>query len=285
MSQPALQPGASVGNYTLIEPAGRGATAEVWKARDQRNGREVGLKLLADETALEDPQEVRERFCEEGRLARALRHPDIVVWLDGGEHMGRPWMALEWLPGDDLSHHIRRDALLKVTTVVQLARRLALALDHAHRQGIVHRDLKPANVRVDLARGVVKLADFGIAREEDSTRTRTGLFLGTPAYMAPELLTGATADARSDLYALGVLFFELLTGRRPIDSTSMGDLLRRLVREAAPDVRTLRPEVTDGVAFVLSSLLQREPARRPASGREVAEALQQATSGDGPASA
>lgn len=272
-----LRAGDRIGDFTLIAPAGRGTSAEVWQASTDRSGGHgatvVALKLLADPIGPDDPQELRERFIEEGRIAQALRHPDIVAWLGSGEHEGRPWMALEWLPGEDLSRHTRRDALLPGPEAVRIAQRLALALDHAHRQGIVHRDLKPDNVRIDLPRGVVKLTDFGIARQQDSTRTRTGLFLGTPAYMAPELLAGAGADARTDLYALGVVLFELLTGRRPLQASSMGELLQRLSREAAPALRSLRADAPMALSEELAAWLQRDRALRPASAALAAQAL------------
>jgi serine/threonine-protein kinase len=157
---------------------------------------------------------------------------------------------------------------------LRIVERIARALAHAHRSGIVHRDVKPQNVRVNLPADAVKLADFGAARSEDATRTRTGVIVGTPAYMAPEQLSGAAADARSDLYALGVLLFELLTGRRPHESASLGELLRQVSAEPAPDVRTLRPDMPPALAGELARLLAKRPDDRHPDGDALADVLE-----------
>lgn len=274
-SEHPWQASGRVGRYQLQSRAGQGASAEVWLATSD-DGRSVALKVLVDEGDDETRAERRRRFLEESRTARRLAHPHIVACLDDGVEAGRPWMALEWLPGHDLSRHTARPWLLPEAQAVDIATRLARALAHGHRLGVVHRDVKPANVRVNLPQGVVKLADFGVARAEDATRTRTGIVLGTPAYMAPEQLAGAPADARADLYALAVVLFELLTAHRPHEAASLGALLRQVATQPAPDLRQWRPDLPEALAHVVSRALSRDPAQRHAGGEEFAAELEAA---------
>ena len=274
-ADPPWQAGGRLGRYRLQSRVGQGASAEVWLATSDE-GDPVALKVLVDEGDEETRAERRRRFLEESRTARRLAHPHIVACLDAGEEAGRPWMALEWLPGDDLSRHTVRPRLLPAALAVDIAARLARALAHGHRLGVVHRDVKPANVRVNLSQGVVKLADFGVARAEDTTRTRTGIVLGTPAYMAPEQLAGAPADARADLYALAVVLFELLTAHRPHEAASLGALLRQVATQPAPDLRQWRPDLPESLARVVARALSREPAQRHAGGEAFAADLEAA---------
>jgi eukaryotic-like serine/threonine-protein kinase len=267
-----LAPGAHVGPYRLVRRAGQGASGEVFLALDAGTGRAVALKVLAVATG-EAGDPPSHHFTAEARTLRALTHPDIVSVFDSGEWMRRPWMAMEWLPGHDLTRYTEPARLLPEVLVLEIAERLARALAFAHGKGVVHRDVKPGNVRIDLPNGRLKLADFGVARAEDAAQTRTGVVLGTPVYMAPEQLAGAAASASGDLYSLGVVIYELLTGRRPHESASMGELLRKVATEPAPDVRTLRPALPPALAAELARALARRPADRPADGSALADAL------------
>lgn len=158
---------------------------------------------------------------------------------------------------------------------MRVLERVAEALAYAHAQGVLHRDLKPANVMVDWAADRVTLTDFGLASLADAERTRTGLVLGSPAYMAPELLAGQPADASTDLYALGAMAFQLLTGSLPFDAPGLGELLRQVAQQPAPDLAALRPELPPALAALVAQLLAKAPAERPPSAAGVAQALGQ----------
>jgi serine/threonine-protein kinase len=177
---------------------------------------------------------------------------------------------MEYLGGHDLQRHTQPDQLLPVATVLRIAAHIAEALAYAHSQGVIHRDIKPANVLVDFSVDSVKVTDFGIARIADAGRTRTGLLLGTPAYMSPEQLIGQRVDGRSDLYSLGATLFQLLTGQLPHRAASMAALMRQIVNERAPDVRSLRPELPQPLAELVARMLEKRADARPADGRQLA---------------
>ncbi len=271
------------GPYRLLRVLGRGATGVVHLAVDSRTQQPVALKLLSIGQGLsaDEYAQARERFLAEAETARRLSHPDIVSVHGAGEQDGQAWLAMELLHGCDLGRYTHMSRLLPEALVLQFVERLARALAHAHANGVVHRDIKPANVMLDLPTRCLKLTDFGVAGLADLSRTRTGVVLGTPYYMAPEQLTGAPADARSDLYALGVLLFQLLSGRLPHEHASLGELLRAVATEPAPDVRALRPGVAPALAEVVAWALRKRPAQRPASGLDLADALAALTAAHG----
>lgn len=254
------------GRYRLGARLGQGASAEVREAVDLRTGNIVAIKLISLPVDLAPVQrkEWLQRLQREADLARRLDHPDIVAVIEAGLQPGGAWLAMERVRGVDLSRYTQRHLLLPETLVLRIAARVAAALAHAHANGIVHRDLKPANVLVNLADGQVKLADFGVARDEDASATRTGMTLGTPAYMAPEQLAGAPASAASDTYALGVMLFELLAGRRPHQAATLGELLKATASQAPAPLARWRPDLPPTVVAAAEQLLARDPADRPA---------------------
>ena len=277
-SLPVQATRAAVGlqGYELQRELGRGAMAVVHLARQLSNGNLVAIKRLSlqREFAAEDLVDVRQRFMREARAAGHLHHPDILQVLDAGEAGEDAWIAMEFVQGKDLSHYTRANQLLPVREVVRIGARLARALDYAHRQGVVHRDIKPANVMLDLASGdVLKVMDFGIARIADGSRTRTGLVLGTPSFMSPEQLAGLKVDGRSDLYSLGAMIYQLLTGKLPHQSDSMAKLIYQIANQTPADVRHYRPGLPESLALVLALSLEKRPGLRYASGEQMAQDL------------
>lgn len=268
--------GGELGAYALGAELGRGAMAVVCLATEKASGRQVAIKRLAlqREFAAEDLIDVRQRFMREARAARHLHHPDILGVLDAGQAGQDAWIAMEYAPGQDLSHYTRAGGLLPVSEVLGLAVRLARALAHAHAQGVVHRDIKPSNVMYERASGALKIMDFGIARIADGSRTRTGLVLGTPSFMSPEQLAGLHVDGRSDLYSLGVMLYQLLTGQLPHQSDSMATLMYQIANQAPPDVRHYRPKLPESLALVLALALEKRPELRYASGEAMAQDLE-----------
>lgn len=264
--------GRRIAGYRLQRLIGEGAHGQVYLADDLARARTVALKLVPLDGA-DDNLLARNAFLAAAETAQRLVHPVIVaVWAAGIE--GRyGWLAMECVPGGDLSAYTRAARLMPPARAVLVAERVALGLAHAHRQGVVHRDLKPANVLVHWPSDTVKLADFGLARAADALQTGTGLVPGSPAYMAPEQLAAAVPTPQSDFYALGVMLFELLSGRLPHEGHSMGELLRRVAQEPAPDLRTFRPELPQVLSGLVARLLAKRPAERPADGEALAQEL------------
>lgn len=274
----ALPPGTSFCGLRIERVLARGAIGTLYLGVEEASGTPLAVKVLPLATPNSSGESLtREAFEREARTAIGLRHPGIVVVHGMATLPGLGCIVMELLPGTDLSRYTRPGRLLPEPLALEIAAGLAQALAYAHREGVVHRDVKPANVMFDPATQRVKLTDFGLARGVDAQATRSGVLLGSPAYMAPELLAGARADARSDLYALGVLLFELLTGRLPFEGVSMGALLRAMATQAPQSVQALRPDLAaaQGAALdaVLAPVQARDPAERLADGDAWAHAL------------
>lgn len=266
---------ATLGRYRIDSEIGRGSMGAVYLGRDPQIGRQVAIKTLALSREFEGDQlaEARTRFFREAETAGRLQHPDIVTIFDAGEAQDLAWIAMEYVRGEDLQRYTAPGRLLPVPQVLGVVARVAEALSYAHSQGVVHRDIKPANVMIDPAGTLVKVMDFGVARLDDTSRTRTGLVLGTPSFMSPEQMAGRHADGRSDLYSLGVALFQLLTGHLPHEGDSMAELMRQIVNVPAPDVRSLRPELPQELADVVALALEKRPEMRYADGLQMAQDL------------
>ena len=264
-----------VTDYDLQHVIARNDRATIYQATERGTGRLIALKTVRIGAASGTDRGLwRERFLREAAAAARLKH-DYIVAVHAGGVQGEGdattgWLAMEWVHGTDMSRYASASRLLPEGVVVGICQRVAIALDLAHRNGIVHRDVKPSNVLFDPTTGTVKVTDFGSARVADTAATRSGVMLGTPAYMAPEQLAGADATPQCDLYALGVLLFELLIGRRPFESDSMGDLLARIAHQVPPRVRALRPELPPLLDDVVARLLDKTPGLRQDNAHQVA---------------
>ncbi len=224
---------STMGRYELLEPIGRGAMGFVYLGRDPKINRIVALKAvdLAAEVEPDDLDEARKNFLREAEIAGQLSHPNIVTIFDVGETDGLAYIAMEYLRGRHLSEFGTPERLLPVPVVLELLSRTADALDYAHSRNIVHRDIKPANIMYDSVSDGLKITDFGIARLIDVGRTRTGIVLGTPAFMSPEQLEGKNVNGHTDLFALGVSLYQLLTGHLPFRGASMTKLMFVIANE------------------------------------------------------
>jgi serine/threonine protein kinase len=273
-----LGEGQSFGEYQLLEVAGMGGMGVVYRAEQRSLARIVALKMIRPEIA--QSGDYRSRFLREARLAAAVDHPHVVSVFGVGEHAGRLFLAMQWVDGLELRTILDRQQRLDPKRAVRIGTQLAMALDAVHRAGLLHRDVKPANVLVRDIGGQdhAYLADFGIAKmpEAEGDLTRTGLVIGTPGYMSPEQLQGHKADSRSDLYALGCIVFEALTGHRPFGDAH-DQALRWAQVSSPPQVASaLCPALGPRYDTFLSRALARDPQDRFQSGHEFAEALQSA---------
>ncbi len=262
------------GRYELSSRLGFGGMSTVHLAFDRRLEREVAVKLLAEHLA-EDPQFVS-RFRREALAAARLVHPNIVQVFDFGldESASRHYIVMEYIRGQSGAELLRDHGRLGLTESLTMLGHACRGLEHAHRHGVVHRDVKPGNLlRSD--EGLTKLADFGIAKAGDtgSRITQVGSVLGTAAYLAPEQATGEEASPRSDLYALGVVAYQFLSGRLPYEAQSLTELALKQQREHPPLLSEVDPDVPHGVALAVARALELDPARRYGSADELREAL------------
>lgn len=260
--------------YEIIAELGRGASATVYHARDTVLDRPVALKVLSS-TLMTDPDFVA-RFEQEARLSARLHHPNIVTVHDvGTAEDGRAFIAMGLVEGEGLDEAIARTGRMSLDEAVPILRQLASALDYTHANGLIHRDVKPSNARIDKA-GAVTLTDFGIARALDSARmTLPGLTIGTPRYMSPEQVRGAEVTAATDIYALAVIAFEMLTGQSPFEGDGTA-LMYKIVHEQPSSPRVLNPAISAQVAAVLDRGLAKAPEDRWPSAGAFVDALERA---------
>lgn len=267
-----LEPNAVLGGrYELGKILGRGGMSEVREGWDLKLGRQVAIKLLQTGPGSGDSPENRVRFETEARATAALSSTNIVVVHDVGEHHGLPFIVMERLPGVSLADHIARGPLPQPFTRTVLDTVLA-ALTAAHDAGILHRDVKPGNI-LFTANGEAKLADFGIAKTAGGAHTMTGQVVGTMAYLSPERLAGKPATTADDLYALGVVGYEALTGRRPFPQQQFAALANAILHESPPPIAALRPDVRPELAMVFERAMARDPAQRFHQAGAMREAL------------
>ena len=271
----ALQPGSKLGSYEVLALLGAGGMGEVYRARDTRLGREVAIKVLPAERMADENR--RQRFVQEARAASALNHPNIVTIYEIESADGIDFIVMEYVPGKSLDLLIPRQGM-RVPEVLRIAIPMADALARAHARGIVHRDLKPANVVVS-SEGVVKILDFGLAKllageeasdEQEAVRTETaagplshpGTVAGTAGYMSPEQATAEKVDSRSDVFSLGAVLYEMVTGRRAFAGNSTAETLAAVVRDQPKAPSAVVPSVPRDLEKLILRCLQKDPGRR-----------------------
>src|SRR5262245_45301771 len=257
-----------IGKYQVVRPLGRGAMGRVYVAHDTSLERDVALKVMAAQAA-DDPQ-VQERFAREAKAVARLTHPNVVTVYELGYHTdGSPYIAMELLHGQDLARALRTPPPLPLDRKVGIVLQVLAGLAHAHQAGIVHRDVKPANVFI-CQDGIVKIMDFGVARLATASMTGTGNIVGTADYMSPEQVKGARVDGRSDVFSVGCLLYEMVTGRRPFHADSLMAIFYKITHEEpsfeamppGPEHEALRP--------ILARAMAKDLARRYASCHDLA---------------
>jgi len=267
-----------LGRYQVEKELGKGAMGVVYLGKDPKIGRVVAIKTMAlsQEFEGEELEDARGRFFREAETAGRLQHQNIVTIFDAGEEHDLAYIAMEFLKGKDLADVTKSGQLLPISRVLSIVARVAEALAYAHRQNVVHRDIKPANIMYDFDGDSVKVTDFGIARITDSSKTKTGMVLGTPSFMSPEQIAGKKVDGRSDLYSLGVMLFQMLAGVLPFRGDSMAELMYKIANEPAPDIRIIRNELSEKLANIVALSLSKRPETRYQDGDQFAADLRAA---------
>jgi serine/threonine-protein kinase len=264
-----------LGRYQIEKELGKGAMGVVYLGRDPKINRVVAIKTMAlsQEFDADELVEVKERFFREAETAGRLNHANIVTMFDAGEEHDLAYIAMEFLKGKDLVPETKPDSLLPLPKVMSIVARVAEALDYAHANQVVHRDIKPANIMYEPESDQVKVTDFGIARITDSSKTKTGMVLGTPSYMSPEQLAGKKIDGRSDLFSLGVTLYQMCSGKLPFVGESMAQLMFKITGEPHPDIRGIVPGVPECLATVIDKTLVKDPDQRYQTGGDMARDL------------
>ena len=260
-----------LGRYEIERELGKGAMGAVYLGKDPKISRTVAIKTMALSQEFEDDEleEVKERFFREAETAGRLTHPNIVTIFDAGDEHDLAYIAMEFLKGDDLSKYVKKDSLLPLKQVLSLIQRSADGIDYAHQHNVVHRDIKPANIMWDPDSDIVKITDFGIARITDSSKTKTGMVLGTPSYMSPEQLAGKKVTGQSDIFSLGVMLFQMVTGKLPFTGDSMASLMYKIANEAHPSPESINPDVPRCVTVIINRSMAKEVEKRYQRGSEM----------------
>lgn len=264
-----------LGRYQVEKELGKGAMGVVYLGKDPKIGRMVAIKTMAlsQEFEADELKDVKDRFFREAETAGRLSHPNIVSIFDAGEEHDLAYIAMEFVKGGDLTRYIKPQNLMPISEVLRLMADAADALDYAHSNSVVHRDIKPANMMLLDEGKVIKLMDFGIARIADSSKTKTGMVLGTPSYMSPEQLSGKKVDGRSDLFSLGVTLYQLLTGSLPFQADSMATLMFKIANEMHGSPLIVRPDLPPEMAAIIDRALAKNYEQRYARGNEFAREL------------
>jgi len=266
------------GRYRLLEVIGSGGMAVVYRAEDIRTNKPVAVKFLKQE--LEEDDEFAMRFQREAEAVSRMSHHNVVNLLDVGFENERHYLVMEYVQGQTLKDLIRKKGRVKPTLAAQITLRILAALNHAHANGVIHRDIKPQNILVH-ADGHIKVADFGIAtRMNSETLSRADNVIGSVHYISPEQASGKEIGITSDIYSVGVVLFEMMTGRVPYDGDTIVSVAMQHLRRETPSVRSLAPHVTPGLAYVVSKAMEKDPSKRYQSAQQMGIDLQAALTGE-----
>lgn len=253
----------TLGRYEVMKQLGRGAMGIVYLGRDPRINRTTAIKTFrfSEDFDPEEAESLKEKFFREAESAGTLSHPNIVTIYDAGDEQDLAYIAMEYLEGEDFQKYTKKGNLMPMRKVLDYVADIAEALDYAHQQGVVHRDIKPANVMF-LKSGIVKITDFGIARITASSQTQTGVVKGTPHYMSPEQISGKKVDGRSDIFSLGVMLYQLLTGELPFAGDSPAALMHQIMNVPHPDPRKFNPKLLKPHVVIINKALEKERPNR-----------------------
>lgn len=273
-----LKQGQTLGRYEIVKELGKGAMGEVYLANDAHIDRHVAIKTFRfgreiDEKSL---RTIKENLLREARMAGKLSHPNIVTIYDAGEDWDLSYIAMEVLEGVELPNYCKPGNLFPYERVVEIVSSVACALDYAHDHGVIHRDIKPANILIQQG-GSIKVTDFGIACVKEKRDRRE--IAGTPVYMSPEQISGHEIDGRTDLYSLGVVLFELLTGRKPFTAPNIGTLRKKIVNNPVPQLREIRGGVPEHFQSIINKLLEKNKEKRYSRGEDLVNDMKKARMG------
>ena len=267
MSQPGI---TEIGKYRIVEQVGEGAMGVVYRATDPVLNRTVAIKVMCDAVARDD--DLRGRFLREAQAAGSLQHPNVITIYDFGEVDGHLFIAMEFVEGQDLETLAARQVDLPLIDKLDVVIDVLTGLAFAHKRGIVHRDIKPANIRID-DEGRARVMDFGIAHLSASSMTRTGIMVGTPAYMAPEQIVGTPVSPATDLFSVGTVLYELLSGSKPFQAESIQSIMYQIVSQPAPPLNAAKLGIPAALEAIVNRAMAKEPQDRFPSALEMANAL------------
>jgi len=264
----------SLGRYEILEELGRGAMGIVYKGRDPKLNRVTAIKTIrfTDDFDEEQAAKIREQFYREAEVVAKLSHPNIVTIFDVGEDLDLSYLAMEYLEGESLEGFARKDNLMPIRKGIDVAAQVCDALAYAHGHGIVHRDIKPANIMI-LKNGLVKVTDFGIARATASSKTRTGVIKGTPYYMSPEQISGMKVDGRSDIFSLGIVFYQLLTGELPFGGENLAAIMYQITTVDPEPPTKHNPKIYKAAVAILNRALEKSLESRYQDAKQMGDHL------------
>jgi serine/threonine-protein kinase len=253
----------TLGRYEIIRQLGRGAMGIVYLGEDSRIHRTTAIKTFrfGDDFEPAEAEKMKEKFFREVESAGTLSHPNIVNIYDAGDEQDLAYIAMEYLEGEDLERYTKKEHLLPMRKVIDYVADISDGLDYAHQKGIVHRDIKPANIML-LKTGVIKITDFGIARITATSQTQTGVIKGTPYYMSPEQISGKKVDGRSDLFSLGVMLFQLLSGEVPFQGDNPAALMHHIMNVSHPDLKKINPKIVKPLLTITNKMLEKDRNKR-----------------------